>query len=483
MRQAFLMFGYDAGVLSGVQDTKPYLDAIGNPQRHSTTIIPMIASSYTLGTWAMSMVITFIALPMGRRNCILLGNVLVIIGGAIQASSFSVAQIIVGRLLCGFGVGFITSTVPTYIAEMSIKSTERGPAVAFQLAVTLTGVALSSWLDFGFTRMTNQVSWRFPIAFQTFLASLSLVGMLLLPDTPRWYYVQDRMEEGDRILSALHDLPIDDEHVQYQKREILEVIALEKSQKPFNLVTLIWDNTELQAGRRLRTSFLILALQQLMGVNMLVYYSTVIFSQVGLSPLLSSLLAAVMNTIFATGSWLLPGTIERVGRRTIMLWCAIIDTIFMVIFVIMVNLPHKTLATQWTAVACVIVFIFFFGYGWMGISWLYGPEIAPLRYRHLGGAFGTMGFSSFTFVTVFAGGIAITRVGPMIWIWQAISCALAVVFVWYNCPETSGKTLEEIDHIFMKNGGSGEANLDLGWDQEPVKEESAEQVEKLDDEA
>lgn len=75
------------------------------------------------------------------------------------------------------------------------------------------------------------------------------------------------MEEGDRILSALHDLPIEDEHVQYQKNEILEVIALEKSQPPFNLVTLIWDNTELQAGRRLRISFLILAIQQLMGMS------------------------------------------------------------------------------------------------------------------------------------------------------------------------------------------------------------------------
>lgn len=98
--QAFLMFGYDAGVLSGVQDTKPYLDAIGNPQLHSTIIIPMIASSYTLGTCVMSIGLTFVALPLGRRRSILLGNLLVIVGAAIQASSFSVPQIIVGRLLC-----------------------------------------------------------------------------------------------------------------------------------------------------------------------------------------------------------------------------------------------------------------------------------------------------------------------------------------------------------------------------------------------
>ena len=94
------MFGYDAGVLAGVQETKPFLDAIGNPQLQSTIIIPMIASSYILGCWVMSMLVSFIGSPMGRRNCILYGDILVLIGGTIQAASHTVAQMIVGRVLC-----------------------------------------------------------------------------------------------------------------------------------------------------------------------------------------------------------------------------------------------------------------------------------------------------------------------------------------------------------------------------------------------
>lgn len=94
--------------------------------------------------------------------------------------------------------------------------------------------------------------------------------------------MRGRIEEGDRVLSALHDLPLDDPHVQAQRTAIFEAIEFETSQKPFNPVTLIWDNTgmfdifvtsncvcspatELQAGRRLRIAFLILCLQQLMG--------------------------------------------------------------------------------------------------------------------------------------------------------------------------------------------------------------------------
>lgn len=95
-----MMFGYDAGVLAGVQDTEPFLSALGHPEKDSTIILPMVASSYTLGAWVMSMAVSFIGSPLGRRNCILYGNIIVIVGGSLQASSHSVAQIIVGRILC-----------------------------------------------------------------------------------------------------------------------------------------------------------------------------------------------------------------------------------------------------------------------------------------------------------------------------------------------------------------------------------------------
>ena len=71
-----MMFGYDAGVLAGVQATEPFLHAIGHPERRSTIVIPMVASAYTLGAWVMSMVVSFIGSPMGRRNCLLYGNIL-----------------------------------------------------------------------------------------------------------------------------------------------------------------------------------------------------------------------------------------------------------------------------------------------------------------------------------------------------------------------------------------------------------------------
>ncbi|KAG8158428.1 hypothetical protein KVR01_011550 [Diaporthe batatas] len=316
-------------------------------------------------------------------------------------------------------------------------------------------------IDFGTTRSDSQASWRFPIAFQSVFAIISGLFLLFLPDTPRWYYARERIEEGDIVLALLNDQPVDHPNVQEQKKDILRSIQMEaEDENKFSLICLVWDNTELRVGRRIRTGFLLLSIQQMMGINMLVYFSTRIFANIGLTSFMSQLLAAVMNTCFALGTYFTPGTIETFGRRRIMLWSAVVIFICMLIFTIMIALPNPTLATQWTAIVFIIIYNLALGYGWVGIPWLYGPEIAPLRYRHMAGAAASLGEWLFSFVTVFAGGIGAEVAGWRIWIWQIIFCVVAVLFVYFCCPETKGKTLEEIDELFAKRGAYHDAGVD-----------------------
>lgn len=94
---------------------------------------------------------------------------------------------------------------------------------------------------------------------------------MFLPDTPRWYYARGRIDEGDSVLARLHDLPLEHKKVVTLRRQILDAIK-EEDKTHFNIKLLFWDDSELQVGRRLRTSFLILFVQQLMGINMLVYF-------------------------------------------------------------------------------------------------------------------------------------------------------------------------------------------------------------------
>lgn len=92
--------------------------------------------------------------------------------------------------------------------------------------------------------------------------------MLFLPDTPRWYYAQGHEAEGDKTLCQIFDAEIHDERIQNMKSSILTSIAFEsQNEKGFNLLDLIWDRSDLRVGRRIRISFLILAIQQMMGTS------------------------------------------------------------------------------------------------------------------------------------------------------------------------------------------------------------------------
>ena len=86
----------------------------------------------------------FVGRPLGRRRSILLGDAFVIVGGSLQASSWSVAQIITARVLCGFGIGLVSCTVLTYMSEMSINKVQRGNEAATQTIWLIGGVALGT---------------------------------------------------------------------------------------------------------------------------------------------------------------------------------------------------------------------------------------------------------------------------------------------------------------------------------------------------
>jgi MFS family permease len=134
---SFMMYGYDAGVLGGVLLHKPFLDAIGNPTGEYT--IPLITSSYSLAACITSLIVSTFAFRIGRRGTVLLGNAVAIIGSAIQASSYSVAQLVVGRVCTGFAIGCISSAVPTYLTETGMEIGDRGPANALNAILLIGG--------------------------------------------------------------------------------------------------------------------------------------------------------------------------------------------------------------------------------------------------------------------------------------------------------------------------------------------------------
>ncbi|KAK4901518.1 hypothetical protein LTR27_001290 [Elasticomyces elasticus] len=449
-------------VLGGIQETAQFREAIGNPE--GAFVIPIIASVYNLAAGVMSLCVTF-GMQLGRKRTILLGDLLICIGAVLQAATYSVGQIIAGRIICGFGIGCIASAVPTYMAEMSLEASERGPEVSYQLALLITGVALAYWVDLVFVQGLDSHPWlwRIPLAMQSCFAIFSAGLLAFLPDTPRWYYARGRLDEGDKVLARLYALPVEHESVQMVREEVLASLQEEShTEDQFKWWQLFWDNSDLQFGRRLRTSFLILWAQQFLGINMLVYFSTQIFSNLGYSLQLSGILAGVLNTVFALASYPPIWLIERIGRVALMFWGALGCGAFMLIYVVLTTLPASkmTAGTNWAAVVFIILYEVVFGIGWLGTCWVYGPEIAPLKYRHVAGGLGAAGEWFSTWVMVFGGGTGINAIGAPIFIWPLLCCFLAAAYVWFCCPETTGKTLEEIDVLFAR--GAAKERLEAG---------------------
>jgi MFS family permease len=238
----------------------------------------MIVASYDLAACVTAVGISFFAFRMGRRGTVILGNIVAIVGSVLQASAYSVTQLIVGRLCTGFAIGCISSAVPTYLSETGVEIGDRGPANAFNAILLISGVPLAYWIDYGFTKMNNQASWRVPIIYQCVFAIVSGGTMFYMPDTPRWLYARNRWEEGDEVLARLNDSEIGSEKVQQTRREILASIEAELeanaslSWRQFLTMGIV-DKTRMKIIRRLCMCFWLPMIREWMGSSLIAYYS------------------------------------------------------------------------------------------------------------------------------------------------------------------------------------------------------------------
>lgn len=292
-----------------------------------------------------------------------------IVGAILQCTSFSLPHFIVGRLITGYGNGLNTSTVPTWQSECS-KSHRRGQLVMVEGALITGGVCISYWIDFGFSFFPGQVSWRFPIAFQIFFASVILAFILELPESPRWLILKGKEDEAMTVLSALSDLPFDDPYVMGEFEAIKDTV-LEMKQGGFKD---LFTRTEDRHLHRTVLAYVNQVFQQISGINLITYYAATIYqNEIGLTPFISRVLAACNGTEYFLASWIAVFIVEKVGRRSLMLFGAAGMSMSMVILAVMTKIGGTTPGI--VAAAFLFIFNTFFAIGWLGMTWLYPAEI------------------------------------------------------------------------------------------------------------
>ncbi|KAH8812863.1 sugar transporter family protein [Xylogone sp. PMI_703] len=452
----FLLFGYDQGVMGGLLTlpsfikTFPEIDVVNtqglshSQVDHRSTIQGISVASYNVGCFLGAIGTIWLGDMLGRRKMIFIGSSIMVVGAALQCSAFSLPHFIVGRIITGIGNGMNTSTVPTWQSETS-KSHQRGKLVMIEGAMITGGICLSYWLDFGFSFLHSSISWRFPIAFQIVFALVMLAFILELPESPRWLILKGHEEEAMSVLSALRDLPADDEYIHSEFAAIKDTV-IESSKYTFrDLFTMGPD----RHFHRVLLGYVNQVFQQISGINLITYYAATIYEQqVGLSPLVSRLLAAANGTEYFIASFIAVYTIEKFGRRNLMLFGAAGMTLSMAILAIMNRYPGT--ATGIVSAAFLFIFNSFFAVGWLGMTWLYPAEIVPLGIRAPANALSTSANWAFNFMVVMITPVSFSSIGYKTYVIFAVINAFIIPVVYFFYPETAYRSLEEMDAIFHK---------------------------------
>ena len=199
---------------------------------------------------------------------IIAGGSIMIIGTILLGSSYTTAQFLVGRIVTGFGNGINSSTVPAYQSEMS-RPEIRGMLLSAQGTVTIVGLCIAYWLDYGLSFLDSPAQWRFPISFQAFFAVCLVLQMISLPETPRWLCERDRSDEAATVLARLHrEQPADEStpEVVQLRVQIETAIELESIGGPFKYKELLTGG-KIQNFRRMILCGLINVQQQFTGAN------------------------------------------------------------------------------------------------------------------------------------------------------------------------------------------------------------------------
>ncbi|KAM0709556.1 hypothetical protein Q7P35_003595 [Cladosporium inversicolor] len=444
-----VFYGYDQGVFGNVIISENFLETFGHPSANTQGTM---TSVYNIGCFfgALSTILT--GDWLGRPRQILLGSTVIAIGAIIQTACWSVPQMMVGRVVAGLGTGMNTATAGVWQSETS-KMQSRGKLVIIQMANCITGFSISNWLTLGFSFAPRDIAWRFPLAFQIFFTICIWCLCPFLPDSPRLLIRKGKYDEAREVLAALegHGATPESSSVQAQFNVIKDILDRE-SLNSYTWWQLISGRGPSGLLRRMILGAWMQAMNQISGINVTSYYMSYIFiNALGISELLSRILAACGSVDYLIFACLAYFVIERYGRRKVMMWSAAACSICWICISIALGLSEKggdSYVLGSVAVAFFFLFFASFGMGVLGVPWLYPTEINALEMRTKGAslAMATNWICNYAVVQATLPGIE--NLGYKFWIIWACICFSFIPITYLFYPETANRTLEDIDRFF-----------------------------------
>ncbi|KAF2257718.1 high affinity glucose transporter RGT2 [Lojkania enalia] len=484
-----IFFGYDTGWMGGVlgmdyfikqYTDKEYPDVLYPGQGpgdvdfdayKKTFVVPQWQQSLTTsilsaGTFFGAIIAGDVADFIGRRMTIILGCAIFIVGGILETASTGLNVMVGGRLVAGAGVGFISAIVILYMSEIAPRKVRGAVVAGYQFCITI-GILLANCVVYATQRRRDTGSYRIPIAVQFLWALILGFGLAILPESPRYFVKKGKLDKAAKALSSVRGQAIDSEYIQDELAEIIANHEYEMSIVPQTSYLGSWaacfEGSITKPSSNLRRTILgilMQMMQQLTGINFIFYFGTVFFQQLGTidNPFLISLVTTLVNVCSTPASFWM---VEKIGRRTILIWGAAAMVTMQFIVGIIGATAGRASQNNPDAVRAMIAFICLniasFATTWGPAAWIVIGEIFPLTIRSRGVGLST---ASNWFWNCIIGVITpylvadqehSARLGSNVFFMWGGLCCISFLFAYFLVPETKGLTLEQVDKMLEES--------------------------------
>ena len=232
-----LSVGYNAASLGGVLSLESFesqfreLDVDDALNKNlASSIQGTVVAVYAIGGFIGTFACIWLGDMLGRRRVIMSGAFVQVIGAVLNASAYSLTQLVISRLVLGIGTGALLATIPLWLSEISPAS-KRGAHVATKGIFSGLGCAMALFLDFGLSFKNTSMAWRLPAAFPVIFSVAVFAFTIFLPESPRWLIQRGRISEAQETLATLENRALDDREIETRIEEMQASFSLAGNQK------------------------------------------------------------------------------------------------------------------------------------------------------------------------------------------------------------------------------------------------------------
>jgi len=421
-----ILYGFDMGIIAAA------LIFVRSSFGLSTQMEEVVVSVVLVGAMLGAIVGGTIADRIGRRATLVWGAAIFILGSVLAPLSSNVETLIVARALLGIAIGFTSVTAPVYVSELAPPQS-RGMLIGlYQFALTV-GIALADLTGYW---LAGQQAWRLMFGIGVIPAIFFLFMVLTVPESPRWLFAQNRLADAESVLRTYTD--------EAGAKLLLEDIRTSLLTKMERRCSALWSPA-VRGSLFIAVGFTVL--QQVTGINTIIYYGPQIFSLAGITSnenaIFATLLVAIMNVLATIIALVL---VDRVGRKPLLY--VGVGGMTLSLFILSYAFHNQTaLGSSLGIVAtiCLMVYITCFAFSMGPIAWILVSEVFPLRVRGRGVAAATLGSGTSNFLVSITFLSLIKAAGNTItFAIYGVFCILTLLFVRFVIPETKGRELESI---------------------------------------